>query len=426
MPGRVLKQRGDEQYLPPRERSGKMTSSGNTRVKSRLDPFCDPFWVFCGVFLVLCAGMDAGAAQHPSNLFHSYLRNGIERAYNLETQNAVSYLQKAVEADRESPMGYAFLALVHLSSYEMGFEPRDREKSQAAMMYYIRETLARGEKKIEENARDGQAYFAMALAKVALVRLAIIQKQYSVVARESSGAWDYLERARIEDPRNYDIYYLRGLLHYHLDHLTGVTRFVSSLLITAGDHGKGLQELELAAQRGDLLKEMAKAELISVYSNYEKQPSRALPIAQELKKKYPRNYNFSFVLANTLSDLHRYKEAFAIAREIERGIQTGKPPYSPQLRPRHDQLIGRIFFSQGEYARAAEHFRGALKDTSLYKDRVRTLSLVRLGMIHDALNERKQAEKYYSMALEIDGGGDLPRKEAKKYLETPFRPPPGL
>jgi tetratricopeptide (TPR) repeat protein len=375
-------------------------------------------------FLIFGAEMDAGAVQLPSNPFHSYLRNGVEKAFNLETQNAIAYLQKAVELDRENPTGYALLALVHLSSYEMSFEPRDRDRNQAAMISYIRETLARGKKRIEGNSRDGQAYFAMALAKIALVRLAIIQKHYSTMAEESSGAWDYLERARKEDPRNYDIYYVRGLLHYHLNHLTGLTRFLSSLLITTGDSEKGLQELELAAQKGDLLKAMAKAELTSAYTNYEKQPSRALPIALDLKKRFPRNYNFSFVLANTLSDLRRFKEAFAVAQEIERGIQAGKPPYVPQLRPRHDQLMGRIFFSQGEYAKAAEHFQRALKDTSLYKDRIRTFSLVRLGMIHDALNERKQAEEYYSMALEIDGGGDIPRKEARKYLRAPYTPPP--
>jgi tetratricopeptide (TPR) repeat protein len=382
------------------------------------------FPLLCMAFLMLGAGMDAGAAQHPSNPSHSYLRSGIEKAFNLETKSAIAYLQKAVEADRESPMGYAFLALVQLSSYEMSFDPKDRERTQAAMTHYIREALARGEKRIEENPKDGQACFAMALAKVALVRLAIIQKHYSAAAKESSGAWNYLERTRHDDPLNYDVYYLRGLLHYHLNHLTGMTRFVTSLLITSGDREKGLQELELASRKGDFLRDMAKAELTSVYVNYEKQPSRALPIAQELKKKYPRNYNFSFVLANTLSDLHRFKEAFAVAREIERGIQSGMPPYAHQLRPRHHQLMGRIYFSQGEYARAAEHYREALKDTSLYKDRIRTLSLVRLGMIHDALNERKQAEECYSMALEVDGGGDLPKKEAKKYLETPYRPPP--
>ena len=50
---------------------------------------------------------------------------------------------------------------------------------------------------------------------------------------------------------------------------------------------------------------------------------------KELKEKFPQNYNFSFALANTFADLHRFKEAFVIAREIENGIHAGKPPFSP-------------------------------------------------------------------------------------------------
>jgi hypothetical protein len=52
-----------------------------------------------------------------------------------------------------------------------------------------------------------------------------------------------------------------GLLHYHIGHLPGFTRFLSSLLVTSGDRQKGLQELELAAKKGYLLKDLAKAEL---------------------------------------------------------------------------------------------------------------------------------------------------------------------
>jgi len=369
--------------------------------------------------------METGADQRPSGPFHSYLKRGIDKAFNLEIRSAVAYLQKAMDLERDNPMGYTVLALVHLFSYEMSFDPKDRESHQASTMFYIREALARGRKRIGENSEDGKAHFAMALARIALVRWAILQKKYAVLAQEISCAWGDVERAGNADPGNYDVYYIKGLLHYHLDHLTGMTRFLSSLLIETGDRVQGLQELELASQRGDLLKDMAKAELSSVYANYEKQPARALPIVQELKRKYPRNYNFSFVLANTLSDLRRFKEAFAAAHEIEKGIQSGRSPYVPQLRPRHAQLMGRILFSQGEYAGAAEQFREALKDTSLYRDRIRTMSYVRLGMIHDARNERDKAVEYYTTALEIEGGGDLPRKEAKQYLRTPYRPPAG-
>ena len=378
----------------------------------------------CLSLLVFAVATGAEAAQLRPNQLHSYLRQGIEKVFNLEPQSASIHLQKAVDLDRENPTGYAFSALENLFFYEISLDQKEREKYQESMLRYVSEAVARGQSRIEKNPNDDQAYFAMALAKIIKVRWAIGKKQYLIVAQETSSIWDYLEKAREEDPQNYDTYFLMGLLHYHLDHLPALARFFSSLLIASGDSKKGLQELELAAQKGDLLKELAQSELASVYVNFEKQPARALPIARELRKRFPRNYNFSFALANALSELHQFQEAFATAREIEKGIQAGTPPLVPQLQPRLNQLMGRIFFNEGEYARASEYLEKTLRDRAPYNARVRAWALVRLGMIHDALKEREQAEEYYNRALAEQGGEGFAQVEARKYLDSPYVPPP--
>jgi len=373
--------------------------------------------LFLCLSFLLPAGEAAAAETQPDRL-HAYLRQGIESAFNLDHAGAISYFQKSVELDRESPTGYAFLALAQLFSYETSFDPKEREKSREAMIRYVGDAVARGEKRVGKNPRDGQAYFALTLAKIVKVRLAIAQRSYFTVAQESANAWDYLEKTRAADPNNYDSYFPMGLLHYHLDQLPGVTRFLSSLLITAGDHHRGIQELELAVQRGDLLRELAQAELSSVYINYEKLPAQALAMTLELKERFPRNYNFSFSLANILSELGRFDEAYAIARDLEKGIQAGS--LAPQLQPRYDHLQGRILFNQGEYARAGEYFQKVLKDTAPYNARVRASALLRLGMIHDVRRERKQAEEYYRRTLEVEGGEGVAQVDAKQYLKTPY------
>ena len=374
----------------------------------------------CFSFL-LPAGEAAAAETQPGQL-HAYLRQGIESAFNLDHTGAISSFQKAVELDRESPTGYAFLALAQLFSYETGFAPLEREKSREAMLRYVGDAVARGEKRVAKNPRDGQAYFALTLAKIVKIRLALIQKSYFTVAQESAYAWDYLEKTRAGDPNNYDNYFPMGLLHYHIDQLPGVTRFLSSLLITDGDKHKGIQELELAVQKGDLLRELAQAELSSVYINYEKQPALALAMTLELKERFPRNYNFSFSLAIIFSELGRFDEAYAIARDLEKGIQGGKPPFAPQLQPRYDHLLGRILFNQREYTRAGEYLQKTLKDAAPYNARVRASALLRLGMIHDIRQERKRAEEYYNRALEVEGGEGVAQVDARRYLKTPYVP----
>ena len=366
-------------------------------------------------------GTAAAAPAQPAAL-QAYLRQGIDKSFNLEPAAAMALFQKAVDLDRENPVGYAFMALGHLFEYEMSFDLQKRIRDQETMLTDVAETLSRGQVRIEKNPRDGQACFAMAIAKIVKIRWAIAQKRYLTVAQEAASVWDYLTRARAEDPQNFDVYFPIGLLHYHLDHLPAAARLFTSLLITPGDRQKGLQELALAGQKGTLLKELAQAELSSAYTYYEGLPSLALQMTLELKEKFPNNYNFSLSLANILAELGRFDEAFAIAREIEKGIASGRPPYVPQLQPRYDHLMGRILFNQGDYARATEFFEKALKDTSIYNARIRTSALVRLGMIRDLRGERKQAEEYYQRALVVDGGEGFAQVEAKNYLKTPYLP----
>ena len=365
---------------------------------------------------------DSEAATIQTNRFHSYLKQGIDNAFNLETASAIALLKKAVALEPNNPTGYAYLAMLHLSSYEMSYDLETRKNDQEAIVRYVSETLSRGEKRLEMNSKDSDAYLAMALAKIAKVHWAIHEKRYLVMAQETSNIWNYLEKASGAEPNNFDIYFLMGLLHYHIDQLPGLTRFASSLLITSGDSKKGLREIELAAQKGDLLKTIAQTELQSVYLIFEKQPALALPVIRGLREKFPNNYNFIFAQANAFAELRRFGEAFALAKEIENNIKTTKPPYIPQLQPRYNQLMGRIFFNQGEYDKATQYFQKALKDTAFYNTRVRVWTLVRLGMIQDIRKDRARAEEYYSQALEIEDGEGTAKVEARKYLQTPYVP----
>jgi hypothetical protein len=339
----------------------------------------------------------------------------------METAAADVYLKKAVDLDPTNPTGYALIAMLHLFSYEMCFTLDQRQKEKEEILYYSEEALSRGEKRIAQYPKDSQAYLAMAMAKIAKAHWAIKEKRYLVMAQETSNIWSYLEAAKSADPNNYDVDFLMGLLHYHIDYLPGVSGFLSSWLITEGNRQKGLQEIITAAQKGYLLKEIAQSDLSSVYLNYEKQPLQALSVLQELRNKFPNNYNFYFTLCVAMIELKRFTEAEAIAAEIEKNIGSGTPPYAPQLQPRYHQLMGRIHFKRGEYGRAETFFQKAIQDEAFYNARTRAKALVYLGMIHDIRQERKYAKDYYNRALEVDGAEGPAKAEAKEYLKTPYK-----
>lgn len=378
-------------------------------------------FIFCSIVFLINSG--AAFAQSQSGRYHAYVKAGIEKAFNMEISHANDYLQKAVKLNPENPTGYAFLAIINLLAYDMSFDENEAKSHQDSLLHYVNETIKRGEKKIAENPQDSKAYMAMAVARTARLNWTIRLKKYLSLAHETSVTWKSIEKAQEYDPQNYDAYFLSGLFRYHIDHFPGMPRFFASLLITSGDKQKGLQELELASQKGDLLKLPTLLELVSVYSNFEKQPARALPIISKLKETFPNNYNFYFALANVLSDLHRFDDAFNIARDVENKIRSKETPFVSQLQPRYNLLMGRIFFTQGNYSKAEEYLQKALQDTTRFNARVRAWSYVRLGMISDARKEREKAENYYSKAKEIREGEGIAQIKARKYLKNPYTPP---
>ena len=364
-------------------------------------------------------------AQEPlKDEIQTFLRRGVEKGLNLSDQEAVAELTKALELDRKSPVAYAYLAMAYLFSYETGLDEKEKKKSETSLLRAVEDTQTLAEKRLEENPRNADACFSMAIARMVKNRWEILHRNYFRAFREAQVVWDLLEKTRDLDPRNFDVYYPMGVLHYHLAQLGGVTRWITSLFITSGDREKGLREFETAYEKGRLMRDLAASSLVSAYSGYEKQPARALPLAKKLKEKYPDNYNFSFALVNIYSDLGRYEEAMAVAGEIGNEIKAGRPPYRRELWPRYHQALGKISLDRGEYEKAAEYFKQVLKDTAPYNNRVRAWALVRLGMIHDVRKERKQAEDYYRKALDLEGAEGMAQRTAREYLETPYSPPP--
>ncbi|HEX7371489.1 MAG TPA: tetratricopeptide repeat protein [Thermodesulfobacteriota bacterium] len=363
------------------------------------------------------------AQQSPREEIQIFLQRGVEKGLNLDEKGAVAELTKALEMDRKSPVAYAYLAMAYLFSYETGLDEKEKKKSETSLLRAVEDTQTLAEKRLEENPRNADACFSMAIVRMVKNRWEILHRNYFRAFREAQGVWDLLEKTRELDPQNFDVYYPMGVLHYHLAQLSGIARWITSLFITPGDRERGIREFETAHEKGRLMRDLAASSLVSAYSGYEKQPARALPLATKLKEKYPDNYNFSFALVNIYSDLGRYEEAMAVAGEIGNEIKAGKPPYRRELWPRYHQSLGKISLDREEYEKAAEYFKQALKDTAPYNNRVRAWALVRLGMIHDARKERKPAEDYYRKALDLEGAEGMAQRAAREYLETPYSPP---
>jgi hypothetical protein len=169
---------------------------------------CALLLILCITVLIFIHGTELDAAQQGQNQYRRYLKQGIEKAFNLEPLAAKAYLQKAVALDRDNPIGYALLALTHLFAYEMSYDEKMREYNQQSMLYYVNETLTRGENAVRNSSQNGTTYLSMSLAKIAKIRWAVTQNAFLVAGQETLNMWDYVEKAK-EEPLDYDIYFPR-------------------------------------------------------------------------------------------------------------------------------------------------------------------------------------------------------------------------
>jgi hypothetical protein len=61
------------------------------------------------------------AAENPKVQIKNHLKLGVEKIFQMDEKGGAAELMQAVELDKESPTGYAYLALAHLFFFEMSF-----------------------------------------------------------------------------------------------------------------------------------------------------------------------------------------------------------------------------------------------------------------------------------------------------------------
>jgi hypothetical protein len=135
-----------------------------------------------------------------------------------------------------------------------------------------------------------EAWFYLAGAYAPLVQLRVLRGERLAAAREGKKIKDALERALQLDPALYDAYFGIGLYHYYADVAPMYAKLLRWLLmLPGGNRVKGLQEIIVARERGELLRGEADFQLHQLYVWYEQRPHDALALLKSLDARYPEN-----------------------------------------------------------------------------------------------------------------------------------------
>ena len=255
-------------------------------------------------------------AATPPSLDHSY-----RLMYNLDFGQAEQQITQWEKEHPEDPLGpiAEASAILFAEFHRLGvlesqffikdssFAARPKLSPDPAARKRLDATLERADAlaqtRLKNNPKDLDALFAMALANgLKADYAALIEKRNLAALRYTRQASLWAEKLLALDPGYHDAYLATGIGKYIVGSQPAPLRWLLRLGGYSGDKRKGIQELELTAQRGRFLAPFARVLLAIAYLRMgDKARSRQLLVG--LRDEFPGNPLFARELARLDSSL---------------------------------------------------------------------------------------------------------------------------
>ncbi len=231
-------------------------------------------------------------------------------------------------------------------------------------------------------------------------------------------AYAYNRRVLKIDAAYYDAYMTVGLYQYIVGSIPWYLKWLASIAGYFGTKEEGFHDLDLVVARGAYAKTDAQIIRMALLV-YEGRPGEALPEAEELHRRFPRNFIFQINIAQILERMGRKSQAVTEYLAVVRQAEEGKSNYGLLPLATFRYTLGNRFFRMGRMDAAEGQFRKAIAYSGT-PERERTLSQLRLGQILDLQGKRTDAIACYETVLRSKIIEDA-QEQARRFLRTPYR-----
>jgi hypothetical protein len=270
--------------------------------------------LLAGVLAVRAAPVASG--QIPPEILHvPELEAGFQLLYELNPEEARNHFEAWQKSHSEDPLGSASEAASYLfeECYRQGvltseFFRDDKRflgkiplkpdpKLRAAFFGAVNQAQFLAQLRLETAPDDTNALFAMALSLGMQADYAsLIDKHQLDSLKKIREADKYANKLLVIAPDAADAYLGLGTANYVIGSLPGIKKFFLGFAGIHGDKKVGIQQLEIAAQRGHYLRPFAKI-LLAMAALREKKPEVARKQLKELVSEFPENPLFATELA---------------------------------------------------------------------------------------------------------------------------------
>ena len=254
---------------------------------------------------------------------------------------------------------------------------------------------------VERDPASAEAWFYLAGARAPKVQWQALRGERLAAARDGKRIKDALERALDLNPSLHDAHFGIGLYKYYADVAPAALKFFRWLLLLPGGNRKeGLQQMEDARSRGELLRGEADFQLHWLYLWYERQPARALELLRGLDARYPSNPIFLQRIAEVQTEYFHDRDASAATWDALLTRATAGGVAERVLAATRARLgLADALIATGQADRALHVLRPLLDATTDSTYSSRAIAHLLAGAAHDRRGARDHSRAAYRAAI---------------------------
>jgi len=362
---------------------------------------------------------------------------GFEHFYNLEYDEAIADFSEAVARHPDLPSVHNHLAqaILYRAMFRAGALESElvtgnnpflrRPKVEATpeedqrFRRAVQKSMELCQARLKQNPRDTAALYALGVAHGWRANYNfLVRKAWRDALRDATSARKLHNKVSDLDPSAIDARLMQGVHDYVVGSLPLLWKMLGFLIGFRGDKEQGIRTLELVAQKGVVNREDARILLCAIYRR-EKRPQQAVPLLEELIRRFSRNYLLYLELAQMHSELGDKTKALAALRQLQTLKESGAPGFARLPWERLWYAEGNIQFWYNDLDAALENMKKATAGAEALDLNTGVLAWMRLGQLYDLKGQRASAQQAYRRAIAFAPASDA-AAESRRYLNSPY------
>ena len=284
----------------------------------------------------------------------------------------------------------------------------------------IAKAMALADARLKRNPNDTAAMYASGIALgLRSNYFWVVKKAWHDALRDATAARKLHNRISELEPNNVDARLVHGLHDYIVGSLPLGYKMLGFLIGVRGDKAKGILTVQDVAKNGKLNRVDAEVFLCALYRR-ENQSKLAVPLVQDLIRRYPRNYLLRMELGQMYSQSGDGVRGLQALEEVARLKQRHAPGFDRLPWEKIYYQEGSIQFWYNDLDRSLENMKKVAAAGEEVDLNTGVQAYLRMGQIYDMKQRRAEAIAAYKKAIAYAPQAEA-AQESMKYLDTPYR-----